>query len=205
MADRGDATAEAMLEAEVRGHVLNLARISLALVGGLTEPDPPAVPKQARVDAIASTVLELTGWPSVVDETVQTIYRWLYGDEALFLIGTEMRVEAGQGILEDPRLHEVYVPHPETGEPVLVTPSEIREHGADDLRVLEAAYRYSGRQVRWHDRLLRAIAPYGDDSTSVAEALRRAAADLGVEAKGHTADELAELVMAAAETKAAAP
>src|SRR5689334_21887229 len=101
MAEGGHATAKAMLDAEVREDVLNLVRISLALVGGLTAPDPPAIAKQQRIDAIAATVLELTGWPSEDDGTIQAVYRWLFGDEAQFLIGTEVRVAAGQSILED--------------------------------------------------------------------------------------------------------
>ena len=71
--------------------------------------------------------------------------------------------------------------------------------------MLKAASTYAGRQARWHGRLMRAIAPYGDDSASVGEALHRAAADLWIEATGRTSEELAELVMAAAEARAAAP
>lgn len=205
MADGGDATAKALLEADVREHVMDLVRISLALVGGLVAPDPPAVPKRQRIDAIASTVLQLTGWSSVVDDTVQAVYRWLFGDEALFLIGTEMRVEAGKRILEDPRLGEVHVPHPETGELVLVTRAEIREHGADDLRVLEAAYRYSDQQVGWHSCLIRSLEPYAEDGMSVGDVLNRAAADLGIEATGRDPEELAELVMAASGAEAEVP
>jgi hypothetical protein len=88
---------------------------------------------------------------------------------------------------------------------VLVTRAEIREHAADDLRVLEAAHRYADQQTRWHSRLIRALERYGDDATSVGDALHRAAADLGIEAIGRTPEELAELVMVAADAKAAAP
>jgi hypothetical protein len=69
-----------MLEAEVHGHVLNLARISLALAA----PDPPAVPKPARLRAIASTVAEVTARTSVPFDTVAVVYLWLFGDEALW-------------------------------------------------------------------------------------------------------------------------
>jgi hypothetical protein len=54
MADGGDATATAMLKAEVDGAFLNMARVSLALAGALWAPDPPAVPKQQRIDSIAA-------------------------------------------------------------------------------------------------------------------------------------------------------
>ncbi len=48
--------------------------------------------------------------------------------------------------------------------------------------------------MRWHGRLIRALRPYGDDSTSVGEAVRRAAADLGVVADGCSFEEIAGLV-----------
>ena len=51
--------------------------------------------------------------------------------------------------------------------------------------------------------MIRALRPYGDDSTSVGDALRRAAADLGIEADGR-AGALAEMVMAAAEARGGA-
>ncbi len=47
------------------------------------------------MDANAATVVDLIGWTSVPDVTVSAIYRWLFGDEALFVLGTELRVEAG--------------------------------------------------------------------------------------------------------------
>ncbi len=78
-----------------------------------------------------------------------------------------MRVEAGLPILENPRLREVRVPHPDTGEMVLVTREEIREHAEADHRVLVSADRYAETQARWHGRLIRALRPYSDDSTSV--------------------------------------
>lgn len=53
------------------------------------------------------------------------------------------------------------------------------EHADADRRVLEAAERFAARQAPWHGRLIRALRPYGDYSTSVGEALCRAAADLG--------------------------
>ncbi len=69
-------------------------------------------------------------------------------------------------MLENARLRKVYVPHPDTGESVLVTHEKVREHAEADHRVLEAAERYSARQARWLGRLLRALRPYGDDSTT---------------------------------------
>jgi hypothetical protein len=201
MAESGGATAKAMLEAEVRGHLLNLARISLALAGGLTAPDPPAVPKPARFDAIAATMLKLTGWTSVADGTVEAIYRWLFGDVAAFVAGMEMRLEAGLRILEDPTLREVHLPHPDTrragaGD----APGDSRAWRADH-RVLEAAARYTERRVAWHRRLIHALRPYGDRSTSLGEAVRRAARELGGEQAGRSFEEFAGLVVAAAEAR----
>ncbi|TMC09175.1 MAG: hypothetical protein E6J41_11200 [Chloroflexi bacterium] len=204
MADSGDVTAKAMLEAEVREHFLNLTRIALALAGGLTAPDPPAVPEQARQDAIASTVIRLTGWASVPNATVEAIYRWLFADESAFLASAEMRVEAVQRILENPTLREVSLPHPDTGDTVLVTCEEILEHAEADLRVMEAAQRYDEKQLRWHRRLVGALGPYGDDAPSVGEAVRRAAVDLGVEQGGRSFEEFADLVVAAAEARGTA-
>jgi hypothetical protein len=159
MADSGDATAKALLEAEVREDVLNLAHISLGLAGALSVPDPPAVPKPARLRAIAATVVELTGWTSVPFDTVATVYLWLFGDEALYLMGTEMRVEAGLQMLENRQLREVRVTHPGTGELVLVTWEEILKHADDDRRALEAAQRYEEAQRRRHERLIAALRP----------------------------------------------
>ena len=149
MVDGEDATAKALLNAAVEEEFLKIAQIEIALAGARWAPHPPAVAKQERQDAIASTVLELTGWESVDDETVQVIYRWLFGDEALFVARTEMRVAAGLQMLEahDPR--PVRVPHPDTGELVLVTREEIIEHAEADGRVLEAAQRYEEKQLRY--------------------------------------------------------
>ena len=41
------------------------------------------------------SVSTLTAWTSVASETFDAIYRWLFGNEALFVAGAEMRVEAG--------------------------------------------------------------------------------------------------------------
>ncbi len=199
MAEAGDETAKAVVEAPVNEFLLAIARTIIALEGAPWVPEPPTIPKQQRMDAIAATVLELTGWSSVPDETVEAIYRWLFGDEALFVAGTELRLEAGLRILENPALREVHVPHPDTGEMVLVTRQEIREHGEADHRVLEAAAQYTERQMRWHGRLIRALRPYGDDSTSVGDAFRRADADIGIDPAGRSLEDLAELVGAAAE------
>jgi hypothetical protein len=159
LAEAGDETARAAMEAPVMELCLNLARVSLALAGALSVPDPPAIPKPHRMDSIAATVLELTGWTSVGDQMVEVIYCWLFGDEALFLASAEMRVEASLRILENPDLREVRVPHPDTCEPVLITRDDILEHTDVDGRVLEAAGRYEARQARWHDRPIRALRP----------------------------------------------
>jgi hypothetical protein len=180
---------------------LNLARISLALAGALSAPDPPQLPKQQRMDSIAATVLELTGWTSVDSETVGTIYRWLFGDEAALVVDTRVRVEASLHILENPDLREVEVPHPETSEMVLVTRDDILEHADNDGRVLEAAGCYEAKQARWQSRLIRALRPYGDRNTSVGEAVRRAALDLGIAQDGRSFEEFAGLVVAAAEAR----
>ena len=67
------------------------------------------------------------------------------------------------------------------------------------------AERYAERQSPWHGRLIHALRTYGDDSTSVGDALRRAAADLGVGADGRGFEAVAELVVAAAEAREAVP
>jgi hypothetical protein len=67
--------------------------------------------------------------------------------------------------------------------------------------VLEAGVRYQRGQARWYDRLRRALHGYSDRSTSVGEAVRRAAQDLGIERGGRSFEELAGLVVAAAEAR----
>ena len=54
------------------------------------------------------------------------------------------------------------------------------------------------KQARRHGRLIRALRPARRDSTYVGDAVRRAAADLGIEADGRGFEPLAEMVMAAA-------
>ena len=132
---------------------------------------------------------------------VGTIYRWLFGDEALFVLGTEMRVEAGLRMLDSHDPSPVRVPHPVAGELVLITREEILEHAEADHGVLEAAERYTERQSRWHGRLIRALRPYGNRGMSVGEAVRRAAQDLGIERNGRSFEEFAGLVVAAAEAR----
>ena len=201
IAEAGDETARAAMEAPANEVFLNLARISLALAGAAWVPDPPAVPKQQRIDSIAATVLELTGWTSVDSETVGAIYRWLSGDEALFVASTEMRVEAGRRMFDNQDPSPVRVPHPNTGEVVLVTREEILEHADADRCVLDADVRYQERHARWHGRLISALRPYGDRSTSVGEAVERAARDLGIERNGRSFEEFAGLVVASAEAR----
>jgi hypothetical protein len=84
---------------------------------------------------------------------------------------------------------------------VLVTRDDILEHTDNDGRVLEAAGRYERKQARWDGRLIRALRPYGDRSTSVSEAVRRAALDLGIAQDGRSFEEFAGLVVAAAEAR----
>ena len=66
----------------------------------------------------------------------------------------------------------------------------------------EAVQRYEEKQLQRHGRLIAALRPYGDRTTSVGDAVRRAAADLGVDATARGFDELANLVVAAAEARA---
>jgi hypothetical protein len=54
--------------------------------------------------------------------------------------------------------------------------------------------RRTARQAARHGRLIRALRPHGDDSTSVGEAVRRAAAELGLEADGRGFEDLAGLM-----------
>ena len=82
-----------------------------------------------------------------------------------------------------------------------VTREEILEHTKADGRVLEAAQRYSAKQTAWHGRLIRALRPYGDRSTSIGQAVQRAAQGLGIERNGRTFEEYAGLVVAAAEAR----
>ncbi len=55
------------------------------------------------------------------------------------MFGTELRAEARLRIVESGGIHEVRVPHPNTGETVPVTREEIWKHAEADHRVLEAA------------------------------------------------------------------
>jgi len=50
-------------------------------------------------------------------------------------------------------------------------------------------------------RLIRVLRPYGDRRTSVSEAVRRTARDLGVEQGGRSFEEFVGLVVAAAEAR----
>lgn len=201
VANGGDATAKALQKAEVHDVVMKLVQVEMALAGTRWVPMPPTVPKQQRIDSIAATVLELTGWTSVDSETVDAIYRWLFGDEALFVAGTEMRVQAGRRMFDNQDPSPVHVPHPDTGDLVLVTREEILEHANADRRVLDADVRYAEQLARWHARLTRALRPYGDQGASVGEAVERAARDLGIEQAGRSFEEFAGLVVAAAEAR----
>ena len=87
---------------------------------------------------------------------------------------------------------------------MLITRGEILEHADADHHVLEARERYEEKQMRWHGRLIRALRPYGDRSTSVGDAVYRAAVDHGIDPAGRGFDELTKLVVAAAEARAGA-
>ncbi len=63
--------------------------------------------------------------------------------------------------------------------------------------MLEDARRYAERQARSQGCPIRVLRPYGDDSTSVGDALRRWT--LGINVEGRSFDDLTLLVMAAAE------
>jgi len=113
-------------------------------------------------------------------------------------------MEAGLRMLDNRDPSPVSVVHPDTGEAVLVTREEILEHDDADRRVLEAAQQYQDQQMRWHRRLSHALQPYGDRNTSVGEAVRRAARDLGIEQGERSFEEFAELVVADAEARGVA-
>ncbi len=57
------------------------------------------------------------------------------------MLGTDVHLEAGLRMLENPALREVSMPHPDAGELVLVTREEILQHSEADHQVLEAAER----------------------------------------------------------------
>jgi hypothetical protein len=67
--------------------------------------------------------------------------------------------------------------------------------------VLEAAQRHAASHARRRGRLIHALRPYVDRSTSVGEAMRSAAQDLGIEQDGRSFEEFAGLVVAAAEAR----
>jgi hypothetical protein len=81
----------------------------------------------------------------VSEEAVQAIHRWLFGDEAEFLAGIEMRLEAGARMVERGDLTDFGVVHPDTGELVLITREDILKHAEADDRALEPADRYGKR------------------------------------------------------------
>jgi hypothetical protein len=68
--------------------------------------------------------------------------------------------------------------------------------------VVEAAQNYEEEQLRWHRRLAAAFRPYGDNTTPVADVVRQAAADFGINATDRGFDELASLVVVAAKATA---
>jgi hypothetical protein len=57
------------------------------------------------------------------------------------------------------------------------------------------------RQAQRHEHLISALRPYGDRSTSIGEAVRHAAQDLGSEQAGRSFEDFAGLVVAAAEAR----
>ena len=56
-----------------------------------------------------------------------------------------------------------------------MTREEIIEHAEADGRVLEAAQRCEEKRARRHGRLIAALRPYGDRTTSVGDGARRVA------------------------------
>ena len=63
MAEAGDEAAEGMTESLIHDFAVGIARTAIALHGAQWVPEPPELPREQRKDAIASTVLRLTGWP----------------------------------------------------------------------------------------------------------------------------------------------
>jgi hypothetical protein len=179
--------------------VANRARVQIALMGTRWHPSPPVVPKQARKDAIASTVLELTGWQAVPEETVEAIYCWLFGDEARYMHGAELRMAAGQRIMANPRLGAVQLVDPRIGKPVLVTREEIRDHAETDLAVMLAAHEYADQQLQYHARAQRLLEPYARDGMKVGDVVLAAAREHGIDPAGRSTEDLVDVVLAAIE------
>jgi hypothetical protein len=205
MAEAGDQTATAVTESLIHDVAAAYARTAIAMHGARWVPEAPEFPKEQRKEAIASTVLRLTGWPSVDAAVVQAIYLWLFGDEALFIAGAEMRLEAGMRMIEYGDLCDVQVVHPDTGELVVVTRDDILAHAEADQPVLEAAERFEEARADGLRRFRAALQPYGGPNTPVLDALHRAAADMGIDPAGRSFNELASLVVAAAEARAGLP
>ncbi len=133
------AARDELAHAEFDERCLKVARIELVLAGARWAPDPPELPKQQPMDSIAATVLDITRWTSVDSESVEATYRWLFGGEAAFVAGAELRLEAELRMLDNPALREVRLPHTDTGGMVLVTREKILEHADDYHRMVEVA------------------------------------------------------------------
>ena len=199
----GNPVVTAMSEQMAHEFIVNRARVAIAMMGAKWHPTPPTVPKPARIDAIADTVLSLTGSAAVDDDTVQAIYGWLFGDEALYVHQMELRVEAGKHITENPQLQEVLVRHPDSRELALVTRAEVRQYGEADVAAMLAAHEYVAEQVRFHSRVMRLIDSYArHDNMTVGEALGFVAREHGIDPAGRDAKELVDVLWAAVERKA---
>lgn len=196
----GNPVIAAMSEQLAHEFIVNRARVAIAVMGARWHPTLPTVPKPARIDAIADTVLSLTGTADVADDTVQAIYGWLFGDEALYVHQMELRVEAGQRIVANPQLQQVLVRHPDTGERALVTRAEVKQYGDADVATMVAAHEYVAEQLRFHSRVMLLMERYARrDDMTVGEALNIAARENGIEPAGHDARKLVDVVWAAVE------
>jgi len=87
---------------------------------------------------------------------------------------------------------------------VVVTREKIKEHAEADLRVLLDARRYADRTLGYHARVMRVLEPYfGNEHATVADAARAAARGYGIDPAGHSAEELIDLLLAAASQREA--
>jgi hypothetical protein len=123
---------------------------------------------------------------------------------ALSVLAAELRLEACLRILEDPRRRNVRVLYPDPASMCSARAKRSWSTPTPTIGGLEAAERYAARKAVWHGRVIRALRPCGDGSTCVGDAVRWAAADLGVEAAGRSFEEIAGLVTVAVEARGGA-
>lgn len=136
---------------------------------------------------------------SIVNERVQTVeavYWWLFGDEARYIHGADLRIAAGTRILENPRLGAVQIVDPKIGKPVLVWREEIRDHAETDVAVMLAAQEYADQQLH-HQRVQRLLEPYARDGMLVGDVLLAAAREHGIDPAGRSTEDLVDVVLAA--------